>query len=180
MPLSDTELINASRVAYRSRAFLKCWRMFSDPKILNDRRDALVDYGDFWALCEEAMRMSFIVFIATLYDTRADTLSLKGAVENQPDLKSKFQEANAIAGRLKKIRHKVYAHRSVDTSVDDAFELASVSFDQLFELSQLTIEIVDCLLECRDLEPPETHPYARSSLEELLETLQLDWDQSKP
>jgi hypothetical protein len=156
-PLND-RLERAAHLVVRSRIFFDIWFYFEG----KDTGPAIIDtMRRFWAFFQydpEAHFVSFVIYIAALFDKRRNTISLPHLVKDARqsirnadvvEVDALLAQANPLATKVTILRNEVFAHRSATISYDDAFKEADVTPDQLRDLTELALKIVNRLLRAR-------------------------------
>jgi hypothetical protein len=159
----DERLITAGQLVVRARIFYEIWRYYEGaetrPKII----DTMNEYSEFFRFDSHAHFFSFIVYIAALFEAREDTINIPNLVRELKDLDAvsevTISKITELLGQIKahikgvfKLRHNLFGHRSASLSYADAFEKASITPNQLLELTKIALQIVNFLLKERKLE----------------------------
>jgi hypothetical protein len=126
--------------------------------------------------------VAFVVYFAGLFESRTDTVNLKALV-NEANASETFpgrtitraQELLTHARRLSRkitiLRSNLFAHRSASLSYSDAFRRASVTPDELYELTEVGLEVINLLLTVDGSREQVFHQLPRGDAEKLLDTL---------
>lgn len=158
----DERLETAGQLVLRARIFYDIWRYYEGaetrPKIL----DTMNEYSEFFRFDPHAHFVSFIVHIAALFESRDDTINI-------PSLAQEFEASGAVSAATVSainrlldnvktqrtgvvvLRHNLFAHRSSSITYADAFKKASLTPNQLLELTEVALQIVNGLLRERGL-----------------------------
>ena len=175
----------ADRVAQyvvRARLFLDLWFYFESaetrPKIIETMRD----YNEFFRFTPHAYLVSYVIYMAGVFDKRDDTISLKPLVpeikeaghvkgEDAAKVDALLAEAKPIADKVIILRHKAFAHRDAHILYDDVFKLAAVRPDQLRELTEIALKIANRLLLACGLQEQYFTELPRKAAEAMMEAL---------
>jgi hypothetical protein len=120
-----------------------------------ERESMVNDHADFFISTTESLLTSFCIITYRLYDKRNDVSSickvLKLMEKVNPNLKSELEiEINShseVIEKIRRLRHKVFAHRDLAVSPVLIFKAVQLSPDQMKNLVALSQNIVGQLLE---------------------------------
>jgi uncharacterized protein (DUF4415 family) len=161
LPIDD-RIDRAVQLVLRARIFFELWFYFEGrqtrPTILNTMRE----YNEFFRFMPHAHQVAFFVTIATLFDKRTDTISLRRLAQElrrkdqlsqqtQAEVDELLREAEPLVSKIILLRHKAFAHRSAYTSYDDAFKEAKVTPNQMRNLTEVALQIANKLAEARGM-----------------------------
>jgi hypothetical protein len=80
-------------------------------------------------------------------------------------------EAKPIAEKVLTLRHEAFDHRSAHISYNDVFKRAAVKPTQLRDLTDMALEIANCLLLARGLQNQYFTELPREAVEEMMTAL---------
>ena len=80
-------------------------------------------------------------------------------------------QATPVVSKVAILRHNLFAHRSASMTYSETFERASLTTEQLANLTELALKIANALLLARGLPDQFFHPGPREHAEALLRTL---------
>jgi hypothetical protein len=161
LPINE-RVFRAVQLVLRARIFFDIWFYFEAKKTRSPILSTMQQYSEFFRFMPHAHQAAFIVTIATLFDKRADTISLPHLVREMTRNKQLSQqtqaEVNELINRVKPLeakvtilRHKAFAHRSAHKSYDDVFKEANVTAKQMRTLTEMALQIANKLAEARGI-----------------------------
>ncbi len=117
-------------------------------------------YSEFFRFDPHAHFVAFIVHIAALLEKRNDTINLprlakevkeSGLISTQEAAKvdALLGQAAPLASKATILRSNLFAHRSAALSYSEAFKKAVVTPNELRDLTDIALNIVNCLLVVR-------------------------------
>ena len=135
-PLSvERQLEIVTQQIIRAKIFYDIWWLYvgseSRPQII----ETLDNFSEFFRFDEHAHFVSMIVHCAVVWDKRRDAVSLPSVAKSildprrngdQKVLLDKIESYRPVAERLRTIRDKAIAHRSIELDYADAFKKAGV------------------------------------------------------
>jgi hypothetical protein len=162
--------------------FFDIWWLYNGANTRPDIMATMNQYSEFFRFDDHAHFVSFIVHIAALFDNRRDTISLPRLVREAQSstripattvdcARPMLTRALSLSGKVAILRHNLFAHRSASLSYGDAFRQASVTVDELRELTETAMDLVNQLLVA--LGEPEQlhHTFPRDDAVRLLDAL---------
>jgi hypothetical protein len=181
LPL-DQRLDRVSQHVVRARLFLDLWYYFAEDKSRRKIINIMEDYSEFFRFTPHAYLLSYIIYMAGVFDKTKHTISLTHLV---PEMKAVghikgqeagkvdeyLAEASLIADKVAVLRHKAFAHRSAHISYDDVFKLADVRPDQLRDLTEIALKIANRLLLARGLSEAHVAELPREAAEAMMKAL---------
>lgn len=146
----------------RARLFLDLWSYFSEEKTYHQIIDVMRDYNEFFRFAPHAFLATYIIYIAGIFERRNDTINLPLLISNSKksskisdresaEIDRLILQAKPIADKITILRHNAFAHRNANVSYNDVFRQADVSPDQFRELTDLTLNIVNRLLQAHGM-----------------------------
>jgi hypothetical protein len=157
LPLS----VRIERVAQhvvRARLFLDLWSYFEEDRSRREIFETMSDYSDFFRFTSHAYLVSYVVYMAGVFETRLDTISLAALLgeakvaghlsdEEEAALSSLLTSAKPIAKKVAVLRNNAIAHRAASMSYDDVFKLAAVTPGELRDATDVALKIANRLLQ---------------------------------
>jgi hypothetical protein len=120
------------------------------------------EYSEFFRFTPHAYLVTYVVYIAGVFETRRDTISFAalisqmkaaGQLEGQEEAVSNLLSvAKPIAKKVAVLRNNAIAHRTVSMSYDDVFKQAEVTPGELRDLTDVALEIANRLLRACGLQ----------------------------
>lgn len=140
----------------RARLFFDLWIYFEGDETRSAIIDTMSHYGEFFRFAPHAFFVSYIIYIAGVFDNSEETISFKWLIadvrregrlkqEDDSSIAELWQKAELVAAKVRVLRHKAIAHRDARISYNDAFKMAEVTPGQLRELTELALEMVNRL-----------------------------------
>ncbi|NQU72054.1 MAG: hypothetical protein HQ514_15990 [Rhodospirillales bacterium] len=180
--LIDGRLKTAAQLTLRARIFYDIWRFFDGAETRPGIIDTMRDYSEFFRFAPNAHFVSFVVQIAALMEKRNDTINLRGlakelkgggliSVKDASEVDALFERAAPLASKTKILRDKLFAHRNASLSYADVLENASVTPNELRDLTELALKIVNHLLMARDQDFYAFNPLPVAHAEAMLNAL---------
>lgn len=116
--------------------------------------DVMNEYSIFFQTSIHAHFVALLVSLYRLYETRKDTYNIPTFLEllekdavlpsgTMQSLRSKYAQAKPLWIKVNILRNKVFGHRSVAHTSEEAFAEAAVTPDQLRELMELTKSLLN-------------------------------------
>ncbi|MFH0342909.1 MAG: hypothetical protein ACHBNF_12435 [Chromatiales bacterium] len=181
LPL-DGRIKTAAQLATRARIFYDIWWFYEGagtrPRILS----TMNEYSEFFRFDSHAHFVALVVHLASLL-SRSDSVNFstlvteaKASGDFPPEA---ITEAEAIssrgAGVVTESRHiarsNLFAHRSASLSFNDTFQRASITGNQLRELTNAGFRIANVLLAARNQPAQFLHNLPKQDAESLLNDL---------
>ena len=161
LPL-NSRLATAAEIAVRARIFFDIWWLYEGADTRSAYLDRMNSAPDFFRFDSHAHFVSFIMYLATLFDRRNDTINLHRLEQELTKIKSLdilraaqtrkfFASADKTASKIIKLRHNLFAHRSAHLTYAEVFRLASVSAKEMCELTEISLSLVNIFLSARSL-----------------------------
>lgn len=140
----------------RARLFLDLWFYFEQDSSRREIIETMREYGEFFRFTPHAYLVTYVVYMAGVFETRRDTISLDaliremkpaGQLNGQHEVVSGLlSSAKPIAKKLAILRNNAFAHRTISMSYNDVFKLADVTPDELRDVTDIALQIANCLL----------------------------------
>lgn len=148
----------AVQLVLRARIFFDIWFYFEAKQTRSAILETMCEYSEFFRFMPHANQVAFVVTIAALFDKRADTISLPHLAREMTrngqlsgvdliEVNRLLMNAKSLESKVTILRHKAFAHRSAHTSFDDVFREASVTADQMRELTVIALRVANKLAE---------------------------------
>jgi hypothetical protein len=182
LPL-DHRLERAAQLVIRSRKFFDVWSFLEDAKGYTATHEVMdAHFSEFFVVTIHAHFVAFVVHMAALFEKRQDTINLRRLINEMKatamlpskaaaEIDALLAEAEPLAKKVIILRNNLFAHRSEFVSYTSAFEIASVTADDLLHLTELALKIANQLLYAKNLPDQSFNPGARENAEALLEAL---------
>jgi hypothetical protein len=114
------------------------------------------EYGEFFRFTPHAYLVTYVIYMAGVFETRLDTISLvvliremkaAGQLNGQDEVVSSLlSSAKPIAKKVAILRNNAVAHRTISMSYDDVFKLADVTPGELRDVTDIALKIANRLL----------------------------------
>lgn len=180
LPLNE-RLDRIGQHIVRARLFLDLWFYFegiSQARII----DTMQEYTDYFRFTPHAYLVSYVVYMAGVFDKRRDTIRLPSLIsevnatgclrlDEASTIDALMMQAEPLVGKVKILRHKAIAHKSAHLSYNDVFKMAAVTPNQLRELTEIALKIANPLLQARGLPYQHFSEAPREAAEAMMKTL---------
>jgi hypothetical protein len=121
------------------------------------------EYGEFFRFTPHAYLVTFVVYMAVVFETRQDTISLVILIremkatrqlngQDEAAVSSLLSSAKPIAKKVAILRNTAIAHRTISLSYNDVFKLANVTPGELRDVTDIALKIANRLLLSRGLQ----------------------------
>ncbi len=167
----------AAALVLRSRVFFDSWFLSAGAEGRAAHREFWDEFWSFWRFSEHALLFSYIIHMASLFETRRDTVNLPRLWHLQADnprrheiaerIEVLFRQAAATAKGLTILRSNVMAHRSTSLSYNAAFEKAQITPNAMRALTEDALLIVNLLRSIHDLDEERFDELALGDLKAL-------------
>ena len=167
----------ASRVLFRANVFFESWWQSAGVEGRRAFKQFWDEHWEFWRFNEHAMQFAFVVYSASLFETRTDTVNFGGLWrETKPyrsdgALETEFEymwtEIQPVAKSVIVLRSNAMAHRSKALSYNNAFKIANVTPDQIRVFLQSAWRLLNIIEEILGLDRSIFEPSAIESLRKL-------------
>jgi hypothetical protein len=170
-PLEQLKI--AAALVVRTRVFFDAWWLSAGEPGRSDNLSFWEDNWNHWRFNEHALLFSFIVHIAGLFERRNDTICFHSPLKNITGRRMEIKvsrindllnEASPIIKSVTILRSSSMAHRSAKLAYNGAFLEAHTTPNDLKGLSDISLLIVNELLEECDLPPTE---FCESAIDDL-------------
>jgi hypothetical protein len=145
----------------RARLFLDLWFYFEEDRSRREIFETMEEYGEFFRFASHAYLVTYVVYVAGVFETRRDTISFDtliremkatGQLVGQGEaVSSLLSSAKPIAKKVAILRNKAVAHRTIN----DVFKLADVTPGELRDITDIALKIANRLLLSCDLQDQE-------------------------
>lgn len=149
----------------RARLFLDLWFYFEEDRSRREIFETMEEYGEFFRFASHAYLVTYVVYVAGVFETRRDTISFDtliremkatGQLVGQGEaVSSLLSSAKPIAKKVAILRNKAVAHRTISMSYNDVFKLADVTPGELRDITDIALKIANRLLLSCDLQDQE-------------------------
>ncbi|MBO6539109.1 MAG: hypothetical protein JJ969_06855 [Rhizobiaceae bacterium] len=182
-PLSLTQRIDQiSQHIVRARLYLDLWSYFEEEDSRHRIIHTMREYNEFFRFTPHAYLATFVIYASGAFDKRRDTISLRplfrevsvaGHLQQQNIslIETSLEQAQPIADKVAILRHKAFAHRSAHISYNDVFQMASVTPNELRELTVIALSISNCLLLAVGLHEQHFRELPRNAAESMMDAL---------
>jgi hypothetical protein len=181
LPLNE-RLDRVAQHVIRARLFLDLWFYFEERGSRRRIIETMEDYNEFFRFTPHAYLVSYVIYMAGVFDKREDTISFRplfremkagGHLKGQDVVKvvALLAEAKSIADKVTVLRHKAFAHRDAHISYNDVFKMAAVKPDQLRDLTGIALKIANRLLLARGLNDQDFTELPREAAEAMMKAL---------
>ena len=167
----------ASRSLFRANVFFELWWQSAGVEGRREFKEFWDEHWEFWRFNEHAMQFTFVVYAASLFERRSNTVNfgqLWDKAQNytqDESLKKEFASlwgsTQPIAKSVLILRSNVMAHRSTKLSYTDAFKKANVTPDQLREFLENSWRLLNLIEISLGIDLTEFEPNAVESLRRL-------------
>jgi AbiU2 len=176
--LFDERIQLAAQLVVRARIFYDLWWFYENEDTRSKIIGTLNEYSEFFRFDVHAHFVAYTVYIAALFERRSDTVNLAALVREAERLGTHprdtiagthkpLAQARPLSSKVAVLRSNLFAHRNTSLSYAAAFGRASVSPDELRELTDIGLRIVNLLLAAKGLREQCFHELARSDAERL-------------
>lgn len=166
----------------RARLFLDLWLYFEEQDSRRKIIETMREYNEFFRFAPHAYFVSYVIYMAGVFDTTRQTISLPHIVaemkragqlsgQDAAAVDELLVEAEPVVDKVLILRHKAFAHRSAHTSYDDVFGMAAVKPAQLRELTDTALKIANRLLAVRRLSEQYFTVLPREDAEAMMKAL---------
>jgi hypothetical protein len=156
LPLKD-RIDRVAQHIIRARLFLDLWFYFEEDRSRREIIETMREYGEFFRFAPHACLVTYVVYIAGVFETRQDTISLvvliremkaSGRLSGQDETaaSSLVSSAKPIAKKVAILRNNAIAHRTVSMTYNDVFKLANVKPGELRDVTDTALKIANRLL----------------------------------
>lgn len=178
----DEKIRIAGDLSIRARIFFDIWWFYESADTRRKVSGTMNEYSEFFRFDSHAHFAAFVVHVAMLFEKRHDTVNLSSLVREAEASRSfpavtvaqaeqLLSHARPLVEKVAILRSNLFAHRSNSLSYADAFRKASVSADELRDLTDRSLTIVNLLLGARGEQERCFHRAARDDAEKLLNDL---------
>lgn len=140
------------------------------------------DYNEFFRFTPHSYLTTFVIYMAGTFDKSRDTISFAHLIRDSrkaghlgareiDEIEKLMTEAEPLAGKITILRHNAFAHRSANLSYNDAFKKASVTADELRQLTDIALTITNHLLKACGLQQQYFTPLPREAAEAMMKAL---------
>jgi hypothetical protein len=166
----------------RARLFLDLWFYFEEHQSRQTIIETMREYNEFFRFTPHAYLVSYVVYIAGIFERRRDTVCLHALtrdVEAAGKLGSEeiaaldllLTNAASTASKATILRSNAFAHRSGSMSYDDVFDRAAVTPGELRDLTDVALAVANRLLLACDLQDQRFTESPRKAAEEMMRAL---------
>ena len=152
-----TRVDTAGELVVRARIFYDIWRYYEDAETRPAILPTMNAYPDFFRFDTHAHFVSFTVYMAGLVERRTDTTNLSHltaeceasgtvSVAALGSAKAALSRTEPIRPKVVILRNNLFAHRSASLSYEEAFRIASVTPNQLRDLTVDALDVANSLL----------------------------------
>jgi hypothetical protein len=180
MPLK-VRIARVAQHVIRARLFLDLWLYFEEDRTRRKIIETMREYGEFFRFTSHAYLVTYVVYMAGVFETRQDTISLvvltremkaTGHLDGQDEaLSSLLSSAKLIAKKVAILRNNAVAHRTVSMSYDDVFKLADITPGELRDLTDIALKIANRLLLSCGLQDQHFTDFPREDAMRMMTTL---------
>lgn len=153
--------VRVDRVAQhviRARLFLDLWFYFEEDRSRREIIETMREYGEFFRFTPHAYLVTYVVYVAGIFETRQDTISLvvliremkaAGQLNGQDEaaVSSLLSSAKPIAKKVAILRNNAIAHRTISMSYNEVFKLADITPGELRDVTDIALKIANRLLQ---------------------------------
>jgi hypothetical protein len=158
----NDRLALAGQLVARARIFFDVWWFYESDQTRPGILDAMNEYPEFFRYDSHAHFVSFVVHLASLLETRSDTVNLDALIQEavatgavQTTVASDGEATLASLKSLRRavmiLRSNLFAHRSKSMTYLEAFKMAAVTPNELRAGTESLLGIVNLLLRARGL-----------------------------
>jgi hypothetical protein len=166
----------------RARSFYDLWWLYESEDTRSGIISTLNEYSEFFRFDVHAHFVAYIVYLVGLFENRADTVNLAALVReaersgtHRPDTiagaHKLLAQARPLSSKVAILRSDLFAHRNISLSYAAAFRRASVSPNELRELTDIGLRIVNPLLAAKGFQEQCFHELARCDAERVFDAL---------
>lgn len=177
----EARVKTASQLVYRAGIFLDLWDFYRGPT-RDDILNTMNIYPGFFLWDEHAHQVSFVIHAGGLFETKDNTINLGQLVkELRADrrisaneglrIDNLFESVSKVSNGVTIIRSNAFAHRSDTMTLNDAFEKAGISLDDLRNLMRVALQIINICLAACGLHAIEFYPLALEDAKRVLAAL---------
>jgi hypothetical protein len=147
----------AAQHVIRARLFLDLWFYFEEDRSRREIIETMREYGEFFRFTPHAYFVTYVVYMAGVFETRRDTISLVALIsemkagaqlngQDEAEVSGLLSSAKPIAKKVAILRNNAVAHRTISRSYDDVFKLADVTPSELRDVTDMALKIINRLL----------------------------------
>lgn len=177
-PLTAEERVTeVCRLASLAKRHYEVWRVYTAPESRERLWDAFDDFADFMLLDERAHQELAILYAASLFETKDNTVHLHSLIDEirtrgtAPELVADAEHALAalegVIGKARFLRHNAVAHRTASMSREEVFKRANITADELGELVARADALASSLAHAIGHSPVVLAFYAAGALDRL-------------
>lgn len=163
----------ASRMLFRANLYFEAWWLSAGVEGRRQFKDFWDEYWEFWRFNQHAMQFAFVVYLASLFEARSDTVNFgtlwreaetHATEANRRQFAAVWQSAEPAAKSVAILRSNAMAHRSMNLSFNDAFKKAHVTPDELRQLLTFSWDLLNIVEVSIKREPSKFDPIAVETL----------------
>ena len=182
MLLLNDRLDRVAQHVIRAGLFLDLWLYFEEQEFRCKILNTMEDYNEFFRFTPHAYLVSYVIYMAGVFDRRDDTISFiplvsemkaAGRIKGQEaaDVEALLAQAKPVADKVTLLRHKAFAHRDAHISYNDVFKMGDVTPVQFRDLTKIALKIANRLLLACGLQHQYFTELPRQSAEEMMKAL---------
>jgi hypothetical protein len=173
----EQRVTEVCRLASLAKRHYDVWRVYTAPESRTRLWEAFDEYADFMLLDERAHQELSILYAASLFETKGNTLHIPSLIDElrirgtAPVLVEEAERAlealQGVIGKARFLRHNAIAHRTASMSRDEVFKRAKITNPELGELVARADELASSLAKAVGHSPVVLTFFAASALDRL-------------
>lgn len=165
----------AGELAYRCDVFHTTWFAIASRESRDKYKEALNEHAEILVMCQAAHLFALVCALHSLFERREDTVNLPALSSKINDVAAdELKRCEIVAGKVGKLRHNLFAHRSGKLTTEKAYALAGITSNDLRWLSARAAAIVRMFARELDLPAPLEAIGAKVAVTKLLDAIARD------
>ena len=143
------------QLVLRARTFFDLWWIYEGAPTRPKYLPAMDCYSEFFRFVSHAQQVAYTIYLCQIFEDRPKTLNIMNVVDEAKNRKlstgyiataeKALQEGLPIWKKMVIVRSNLFAHRSASLSYKRAFEMASITPDEIRHLAELGLEAINSL-----------------------------------
>ncbi len=152
MLINNFEILN--RILFDARNFYEIWFGYLRTKSKSKYFITFLKYKDFFETIGYSCITSLTIDLFKLYDSGQESYSILHLINDinersllsstdKRNIRIKKKQAIIIWGKVKELRHKLFAHRDKNLTLKEIYAIANITPNDFRDLTQYTLEILN-------------------------------------
>ena len=143
------------QLVLRARTFFDLWWIYEGAPTRPKYLSAMNCYSEFFRFDSHAQQVAYTIYLCQIFEEHPKTLNIMNVVKEAKNRKlstsyiamaeKALQEGLPIWKKLVIVRSNLFAHRSASLSYKKAFEMASITPDEIRHLAELGLDAINSL-----------------------------------